>query len=124
MALVVLRRLRGKQTVPAACLPLPQSVEDMAIGDEAWSELVALSPDSRRKHVHWTHVRTHDPLHIQPQDMSRKDFWAHLERVYKDVYPEPANKTGSILLFGGVAKELHAESPHAQLREEHHHAPT
>ena len=118
------RRLRGKQSVAGSGLRVDDPVGHAAIADEAWSELVALSPDSKRKHIHWTHVRTHDANHVQPRDMSRQAFWAHLERVYKDVYPEPANKTGSILLFGGVAKELHADSRDEALREEHHHAPT
>ena len=119
-----LRRLRGKQSVPGWGLPTADAAGVAAIADEGWSELVALSPDARRKHIHWTHVRTHDPQHVQPQDLTRAEFWAHLERVYKDVYPEPANKTGSILLFGGVAKEFHAAAGDLALREEHHHAPT
>ena len=124
MPSLVLRRLRGKQSVPAPVQPLAAGAGDRAIADEGWSELVALSLDSRRKHIHWTHIRTHGPSHVQPKDITRQAFWAHLERVHKDVYPEPANKTGSILLFGGVAKEFHAESVHAELRDEHHHAPT
>jgi len=56
--------------------------------------------------------------------MSRQEFWEHLVRVYKEVYPEPANETGSILLFGAVAKEHHAEAVQGELRREHHHAPT
>ena len=100
-----------------------QAVGHAAIADEAWSELVAVSPDSKRKHIHWTYARTHEPSHVQPCDMTRQEVWAHLTRVYKDVYPEPAHKTGSILLFGGVAKELHASASEEGLREEHHHAP-
>ena len=119
-----LRRLRGKQSVAGLGLPVADPVGHAAIADEAWSELVAVSPDSKRKHIHWTYARTHEPSHVQPCDMTRQEFWAHLMRVYKDVYPEPANKTGSILLFGGVAKELHASASEDALREEHHHAPT
>ena len=96
-----LRRLRGKQSVRGSGLRTAEAAGVAAIADEGWSELVELSPGARRKHVHWTHVRTHDPQHVQLQDLTRAEFWAHLERVYKDVYPEPANKTGSILLFGG-----------------------
>ena len=124
MALVAPRRLRVKQSAPHILPPGANPVHDAAIAGEGWSELVALSPDARRKHIHWTHVRTHNPSHVQPNQMTRKEFWAHLERVYKDVYPEAANKTGSILLFGGVAKEWHAESTQVELRDEHHHAPT
>ena len=114
------RRLTGKQPAPAFGLAASHAA---AIADEGWSELVALSSDVRRKHIHWTHVRTSDPEHVQPGQLSRQDFWVHLERVYKDVYPEPANRSGSILLFGAVVKELHAESAKAELRDEHHHAP-
>ena len=32
-----------------------------------------------------------------------------MEAVYKDVYPNPDNESGSILLFGLVAKELHKD---------------
>ena len=85
---------------------------------------MGLGPGVKRKHVHWTHVRTNDPEHRQPDQMTREEFWKHLEQVYRDVYPEPANSTGSILLFGGVAKELHAASSQEELRHEHHHAPT
>ena len=37
--------------------------------------------------------------------------------------PEPANHSGSILLFGAVAKECHAVAED-ETRDEHHHAPT
>ena len=104
--------------------PDPLASHNQAIADEGWSELVALSADTKRKHIHWTHVKTDDPSHVQPHQLSRRELWEHLERVYKEVYPEPANRTGSILLFGMVVKELHAESTRDELRHEHHHAPT
>ena len=94
-----------------------------AIADEAWSELVALDTGARRNHVHYTHVRTHDEEHRQPDQFSRGEFWEHLCAVYREVYPEPANASGSILLFGAMAKERHAESADEALRAEHHHAP-
>ena len=90
--------------------PDPFASHNQAIADEGWSELVALSADARRKHIHWTHVKTDDPSHVQPHQISRPELWEHLERVYKEVYPEPANRTGSILLFGMVVKEWHAET--------------
>jgi hypothetical protein len=114
----VCRRMRGKQT------PFVNPMIMMAVADEAWSELTALSADARRKHVHWTHVRTNDPSLVQPSALTREEFYLHLVRVYKEAYPEPANKTGSILLFAAVAKEHHAESSQSELREEHHHGPT
>lgn len=115
------RRLRGKQPPQAAeVLPAPALA---ALQDEAWSELTALSEDARRKHVHWVHVRTQDPNHRQPDSFTREGFWRHMEQVYKDVYPEEANTTGSILLFGVVAKEKHRSSAKEQERAEHHHCP-
>jgi hypothetical protein len=51
-----------------------------------------------------------------------------MERVYAEVYPEQANPTGSILLFGAVAKEWHASAkerhvPAEAPPDEHHHTP-
>jgi len=110
-------RLRGKQVPPpgfwqtAAC--------QSALGAEAWTELTALSEDARRQHVHYTHVRTRNPADRQPESFTRQSFWEHLERCYLAVYPEAANATGSILMFGAVAKEVGEVTS-----EEHHHAPT
>ena len=62
----VYRRLRSKQP----CLARTSSQEaqvpthpiaGQAIAAEAWHELVALDPDARRQHIHWTHVRTKNP---------------------------------------------------------------
>ena len=36
-------------------------------------------------------------------------------QVYREVHPEPDNPSGSILMFGAVAKERHEEEA------EHHH---
>jgi hypothetical protein len=117
----VVRRLRWKQPAPAEhAIPAPVLA---ALRDEAWSELAALNDDARRKHIHWVHVRTHDPTHRQPDSFTREEFWRHMERVYKDVYPNAANRTGSILLFGLVAKERHQASAKQAERDEHHHCP-
>ena len=123
MAALGARRLSRKQAAPHVLPPLalPQI---QAIADEGWSELTALSLDAKRKHIHWTHVHTHDATHKQPGEMTRQEFWGQLERVYKEVYPEPANRSGSILLFGTVVKELHSDSAREELRQEHHHAAT
>ena len=68
-------------------------------------------------------MHTTNASHKQPDEMTRQ-FWDHLERVYKEAYPEPANRSGSILLFGTVVKEWHSESAQEELRREHHHAAT
>ena len=115
------RRLVGKQRAPAQWVLPPGALA--ALADEAWSEVTAAAEDPRRKHAHWVHVRTNDPAHKQPDTFTRQEFWDHLCRVYKDVYPKPEQPTGSILLFGCVAKERHAQSSHKAERAEHHHAP-
>ena len=43
----------------------------------------------RRKHVHWTHGRSADATHVQPEEMTREEFWNHLEKVYREVYSPP-----------------------------------
>ena len=75
-----------------------------------------LSNGVLRQHVHYTHVTTNNPQHKQPAEFTRKTFWEHLAKVFKDVYPDEDSSTGSILAFGCVAKEW-AEA-------EHHHSPT
>jgi hypothetical protein len=117
------RRLRGKQAAPAwYTAPRPTAAED-AVAAEAWAELVGLSEDAQRQHVHYTHIRTTSPTDRQPSTFTRAGFWSHLEQVYRDVYPEAANSSGSILLFGAVAKEQHAAAKDEELRAEHHHTP-
>ena len=97
MASPARRRASSKRAVPGVPPPAPP-VSHQAIEDEGCSELVALSPGVKRKHIHWAHVRTSDPSHVQPDQMTRQQFVEHLEKVYEDVYPEPANATGSILV--------------------------
>ena len=108
-------RLRSKQPAPAQFMLPPPALA--ALADEAWSELTALSDDSRRKHMHWDHVRTHSAAHRQPDSFTREQFWEHLCNVHKAVYPRPQNKTGSILMFGCVAQERHTASPNEEERE-------
>ena len=113
------RRLRGKQRAPAAYVL--GSAAYQAIVDESWHELTALSHDARRKHMHWVHVKTGNPQHRQPAEFSREEFWAHMCKVYAEAYPEEANPTKSILMFGIVARERHHNSQREQERELHTH---
>jgi hypothetical protein len=124
----VYRRLRSKQP----CLARTSSQEaqvpthpiaGQAIAAEAWHELVALDPDARRQHIHWTHVRTKNPGDRQPESFTRAGFFEHLTLVYRETYPEAANRHGSIVLFGAVAKEHHAALNTEGMQFEHHHAP-
>ncbi len=118
--------MRKKQAPPPAySVPQPSSdAGERAVAAEGWAEVVALSEDAQRQHVHYTHVRTKKAGDKQPGHFTRQAIWDHLVRVYAEVCPEPANPTSSILLFGAVAKEHHAASADDALRDEHHHAPT
>ena len=115
--------LLAQTDAPAAVAP-PEVMQPahLAIRDEGWSEVISLGTDVKRKHIMWTHIQTTDPRHRQPESFSRLEFWQHILRCYKAVYPEAANKTESIVLFGIVVKELHAESREDSLRHQHHHA--
>ena len=113
------RRLRGKQPAPAVYVVDGPALQ--AIADEGWSELTALDDEKRKKHVHWVHVKTDNPEHKQPETFSKEEFWLHMCRVYKDTYPEAANRTDSIMLFGLVARELHKKSFRMEERNPHNH---
>ena len=121
-----LRRLTGKQPAPTPQLPTvaqQQHISDAALEAEAWAEITALGEDKQRQHIHYTHVHTSNPGDRQPESFTREEFYAHLERCYVDAYPERANRSESILLFGAVAKEAHAAGSDGH-RNEHHHATT
>ena len=118
-AVALHRRLRGKQAAPAAYVLNAAAYQ--AIVDEGWHELAALGDDVRRKHVHWVHVKTGNPDHRQPSTLSREEFWEHVCQCYREAYPEDANPTKSILLFGIVARERHHNSQREQEREVHTH---
>ena len=136
------RRLRGKQP-PAASVPSARrrlttkqappdrsSLFRAAVLAQAHAlecaddSLEPLGPKVRRNHVHYTHVRTRNPSHRQPESFTRAEFYDHMERCYRMAYPEPHSLTGSILMFGGVAKERHARAFGTHLRDEHHHCIT
>ena len=98
------RRITGKNPPPAwdAALPAEGFIE---------ADLAMLGLDSSRFHVHYTHVRTHDKNHVQPDQLTRKEFWEHIVKVYREAYPCADSNTGSILQFGLVAKERHKDAP-------------
>ena len=84
--------------------------------------LAPLPLDGRRRHVHYTHVRTHCPDDVQPHQLTRAAFWKHLARCYTEAYPSADSETGSILQFGVVCKEKHNDAARDVDRSEHHHA--
>ena len=124
---VVNLRMRGKQPQVRCRLARPREgflASLAAIQHEAAAAdgLIPLPLDSRRRHIHYTHVRTHRPGDVQPEQMSRAAFWQHLERCYKDAYPQADSETGSILKFGIVCKEMHKDARRDEDRSPHHHA--
>ena len=115
----VRRRLTGKQPPEDGGRG---AIADLAFSAESWREITALDGDAQKWHMHLVHARTHSKIDVQPSAFTREGFYRHVEQVYRDVYPEPANKhSGSIALFGMVVKEWHAESADECLRDEHHH---
>ena len=84
--------------------------------------LLPLPLDTRRRHIHYTHVRTHNPNDVQPEQMTRNAFWLHLVKCYKEAYPQADSETGSILQFGMVCKEMHKDALRDVDRSPHHHA--
>jgi len=97
---------------------------EQAIAVEAWHELVLLEDDARRQHMHWVHNRTNNPQDKQPGSFSRQGFFEHLCTCYQEVYPEAANRHGSILLFSAVAKEKLGVVSASGASLEHNHGPT
>lgn len=53
-----------------------------AVSAEACVE-ASLPTTVKRKHMHYTHVRTFDENHIQPEALTRAEFYEHLEQCYK-----------------------------------------
>ena len=127
----MLLRLRHRFKQPeigvatTVCGPITDGVA-MAIRAEglAADGLLALRPDARRVNVHFTQVRTNNKTDVQPAKLTRKQFWEHLCRCFRDAYPRADSPTGSILLFGCVCKELHKDAPRQEDRSEHHHTAT
>jgi hypothetical protein len=114
----------GQQDDPAQ-LALQAALASVGASEDL-GEAVVLAEMAKRKCVHFTHYRTNNPEHVQPGSMTRQQFWQHLERVFKEAYPDPAKatSTGSILCFGMVCVERHAQSARQDFREEHKHCPT
>ena len=79
-------------------------------------------PDKRRRHVHYTHVRTNNTQDVQPDQLTRAAYWDHLICCYREAYPKAEADTGSILQFGLVCKEKHKDAARFADRSEHHHA--
>ena len=122
---LVLRRQKTKKRPPQAFITLPQRSDfiDAAVAAETGEgHLLPLAITAKRKHVHWTHVRVFKEGFVQPRDMTREQFWKHLEECYRRAYPDPRSPTGSIVAFGLVAEEQHAQAATQAQRDLHKHA--
>ena len=103
----------------------PAVAAEVAAAALLWeSQLPVLADGARRRHMHYTHVRTFNPHDTQPNELTREQFWNHLTKCYLEAYPLPSSPTGTILQFGIVVKELHHQDPSEIMRDEHHHAAT
>ena len=94
------------------------ALEAESQGDD---DLTALAATVKRQHMHFTHVQTTNPQHVPPSRFTRQGFWKHILKVYKEVYPRAGARTGSIVVFGLVAKERHKKCAKAEHRQQHHH---
>ena len=116
-------RYTGKTSDPTRVCPAVAFAEAATAEELAHPDTKFAGIGVRRKHVHWTHGRSADPKHVQPSELTRSQFWDHLEKVYKEAYPASSSPTGSVLAFGVVAQETYARtSPGAC--PTHKHAPT
>lgn len=119
------RRLQGKQPKPDALKGEAEAamahILQQALAAEDAQDPENLATTVKRQHVHYTWVRTNDPMHVQPSQYSRKQFYGHLEKLYAEVYPHITATTSSILGFGLVVDEQHKESPLDGHRDLHKH---
>ena len=117
-------RLIGKKPDPAAWVCAADAFAEAATAEElAHPDVKFAGLGVRRKHVHWTHGRSADPKHVQPSELTRSQFWAHLEKIYKEAYPVSSSPTGSVLAFGVVVQEAYAATSLGACPT-HKHAPT
>ena len=64
-----------------------------ALAAEEEYEPGELPTTTRRKHVHYTFVRTYQKGFRQPKQFSRMQMWQHTERLYKEAYPDTTGPT-------------------------------
>ena len=123
------RRIRRLMPAPpaysSALAGTEASIQEMmlaeALAAEEEYEPGELPTTTRRKHVHYTFVRTYHKGFRQPKQLSRMQMWQHMERLYKEAYPDTTGPTGSILQFGVVATEQHQGASKSADRDEHKH---
>ena len=83
----VRRRLRQKTSAVARLGPEAVEIARNAHVDAALAEVsgeALLQAGVKRKNINWTHVRTFNPAWVQPEQLSKQQFWEHLEKLYAD----------------------------------------
>ena len=99
------RRLSGKQPPPDRSSMFRAAVQAQAHALECADDtLQPFGAKVRRNHVHYTHVRTRNPSHRQPESFRRQELYGHMDTCYRLAYPDSELLTGSILMFAGVTK--------------------
>ena len=121
----VRRRIRHKQPAPRAyqdkhTVPMEAMLTE-ALAAEQDDEPGVLPTTVKRKHMHWTFVRTFEKGYKQPTQFTRKEMWRHVSKCYREVYPDETSPTGSILQFGLVANEQHKGAAKEADRDLHKH---
>ena len=88
-------RHRGKQPQKVAMAARGSPISPISAGviaasraeDLAADGLLGLRLDSRVCNVHFTHSRTKNPKDVQPDQITRKQFWEHLCRCFREAFP-------------------------------------
>jgi len=90
-------RLRSK-TTPTLVPGLEEvAAAEAAVAAEGGDDVCFSLPMTvKRKHIHYTHVATADPLHVQPAAFTRQSFYEHIERLYAEAYPTEAGKSHTL----------------------------
>ncbi|CAK0882876.1 unnamed protein product [Prorocentrum cordatum] len=70
--------------------------------------LQPLAGDARRYHVHWVHHRTDSPGDVQPDQLTRKQFWDHLVRCYGEAHPKRGERHANAAREADRAVHYHA----------------
>ena len=111
------RRITGKNPPPAwdAALPAEGFIE---------ADLAMLGLDSSRFHVHYTHVRTHDKNHVQPDQLTRKSSGNTLSKYTARLTQVQTATQAASYSSDWLPKSATRTPPRAEGRSEHSHCAT
>ena len=111
------RRMSGKRPPPAwhAALMLEGFTE---------VDLRMLCQGARRFHVHYTHVRTHDKNHVQPDQLTRKSSGNTLSKYTARLTHVQTATQAASYSSDWLPKSATRTPPRAEGRSEHSHCAT